>query len=930
MPAGLEGLFAGVGAASLVSQAQDIVAPAPATAAPRRADVPAPLAHVAWADAWLARVAGREDVVATPSVSPRPALGLPMPVPALPEPTSAAQPFRAVSVTADPRLPERARPITPETPVAQPAAVAAPAHPAARAESLPSPVYLQPETAPAPQVRRPVDAPLAAPVAAVRVATPQVEMRAVEPAAPLAPAPVVTGAPVVTAAPQSTATETAQPQAPVAAPAPAAQAAPAPLALPLELSLAAPTLGLGAGLASSPVAAALGERGIAPTSAPLAPAIARAHSPLSHIAWADAWLHRFTGGVAPEALPVVGPDPRAPQTVTPTARVTAAPALPVIAPLEEAPVAGRTTSAPRAQVPAPTPAAQVGAQPPAPVVAPTAAVAPPAPTVMAPPSPGISPSLFASPASPALGDLLGLPPAIMQRLAAAVAPPLAGPVTTVPGPALSTTAPALPGAAPVAGRAPSIQSLVSPEAPAPTPTAAPARPVLGRTPPTSPDRVDVGQPALGFRPGSVGMQMEAYAIEEKLRVSGLALDYVTPELHGAAQMYGFGPSEAVRAAHLAELGRPLMTALAATTGPHIGTVPSPSMPQVSAVSEPGSPPAVARPGAPAVAAGSPATFAAAAPTPTASPAARLAPSLQVVAGLPEPSPRGAFLNPRVAMEHLRTQPQQPGAPEGSGPQPLRTTEMAALDVLAAQAIAGNEEIGSHVSGSALVEARAALGEDFVYAGNWAWSSPRSIEGEEQLEAAPVIKAARALARMAARGMPHVELPGAEASASPVAARAGAALQSWVTPGVSSSSSSSASSRGGYSTPASGGYVRTSTSGASSAASTSSAIAGLGGPGSDFQVPDWFESAARKLLADKGSDSSFGVPELLLINAAASSPARIAAAAAQDSAPAATHGGGGGGGGGGGDKKEEEIEELALEVYGEICRLIEAHRERGGD
>jgi hypothetical protein len=101
-------------------------------------------------------------------------------------------------------------------------------------------------------------------------------------------------------------------------------------------------------------------------------------------------------------------------------------------------------------------------------------------------------------------------------------------------------------------------------------------------------------------------------------------------------------------------------------------------------------------------------------------------------------------------------------------------------------------------------------------------------------------------------------------------------------------------------------------------------------GSDFQIPDWFEAAARKMLADKsGADDRMGLPELTLIGAAAtSSTTRLAASTGDTPAPTpSTAAAAPGGSGGDGD---EDIEDLAREVYDEICRLQEAARLRSGD
>jgi hypothetical protein len=889
MPAGLEGLFAGVGAASLVSQAQEMVASTSAAAPPRRADVPTPLAHVAWADAWLARVAGREDVVSSArEAGAVPSLPMTLPL--------AASPDLAVrSPAALGRAPRTATALT-ET-----IARGAEPRPLPLAATSTAPVYVTPEAGPRPAQ----NIPFAPPVATVNVPAPRAEL-------PRVVAPVTETTRPAAASADGTAAPTST--APAAAPG-------APAIEPLLMQLAAPGLGLGAGLAASPVATALGEAGIAATSAPLASAVERARAPMAHVAWTDAWLKRFTGGAA-DRMPVIAPETGRPAidvtrpglpaaaTGTTTFRNVEAPAQPVVTPEILSPASRAATplrpaaaapSAAAAAPQAPVATAPLGTVPERTTALPTVTAPSAAPDARSAPSLGFAPSLFASPSAPALGDLLGLPPALMQRLSAQVHAHADGPVTTVPGA----------GVAPSAARAPSMASLALPipsASPATAATAATpvssARPVLGRTAPTSPDVVDVGQPAMGFRPGAVGMQMESYAIEEKLRVSGLSNEYVSPELYAAAQVYGFGATDAARAGQLAELGRPLLTALAATTA-----LPAAGRAQAAA---PGATPIV--PGAAPAPESRPLGALAASATPGESPLARLAPSIQMIAGLPEPTPRGAFLYSQPAMARLRQMPGVPGAEADVGQHAATPHQLAAIDVLAAAAVAGDESVGSSMSSSALESARESLGDDFVYAGSWTWQQPVLEDGGD-FASAPVVRAARALARMASRNLPIVE-PSAPAPASTIA--------SYV-----SSSQSPASRAPSTSTMVQSGRAATPSSGASTTSSSSPGVAGLAAGAGDFQVPDWFEAAARKLLQEKGSDDSFGIPELTLIQAASASPMRIAAAEARDSAPTAAAGGGGGGGGSSDQKKSEDVEELALEVYKEFCRLVEANRERNG-
>jgi hypothetical protein len=101
-------------------------------------------------------------------------------------------------------------------------------------------------------------------------------------------------------------------------------------------------------------------------------------------------------------------------------------------------------------------------------------------------------------------------------------------------------------------------------------------------------------------------------------------------------------------------------------------------------------------------------------------------------------------------------------------------------------------------------------------------------------------------------------------------------------------------------------------------------------GGGFEIPEWFEAAARKMMADKGgSDDRLGLPELTLIGAAAqSSTTRLAADKGEGvSSLAATATAGSGGGD---DKAKEDLYDLAREIYDEISRLSDIARQRSGE
>jgi hypothetical protein len=94
---------------------------------------------------------------------------------------------------------------------------------------------------------------------------------------------------------------------------------------------------------------------------------------------------------------------------------------------------------------------------------------------------------------------------------------------------------------------------------------------------------------------------------------------------------------------------------------------------------------------------------------------------------------------------------------------------------------------------------------------------------------------------------------------------------------------------------------------------------------DFPLPDWFEAAAKKLLGGDRSDDKFGIPELTMIQSVSSQPSqRIAAKEVGETAPAAPAAGGSAK-----QQKKDDIEQIAREVYAELCRMNDAHLLRSG-
>jgi len=713
---------------------------------------------------------------------------------------------------------------------------------------------------------------------------------------------------------------------------------------------------------------------------------------------------------AAQVSPVARPGAGAPRTVAPSATVTpasgatTAPPSVVTAEPTGAPLHPASSGTPHPLSPAAslaTAALPAGVQPeaaPAPRAQPIGfAPAPFSPTTFAT---GLLSALVASPAAPALADLLGLPAPMFASSGTLIER-----LTTVQRPSAVARS-AMPELVYPRLEAPQPQSLPQPQ-PQPQTTAAPAPRSPGRlpsvpetpvasvtpevstpmvaasfSPPTIVERAtapqvagqarepeeaaelhaiaapeaEVGEapssptsPVAGtsMRPGSLGAKVEAFAMVERLRSTGLALDFISPELYAAARTYGFNGADAARAAHLAEAGFPVLAALAAgadmalssfyPSGYPSGHAASPPSSMTPASSRAASAPGLVLPTA-AMPSQKTASAAQAARAGIPSSGARAgSPAADLTPLVPGAMPRGAFLLPRVARELLS------GRAPGEAPYSVLPMELAALDVLAAGAVASSD--GS--SDTPVGAARQAFGDDLTLAAHWgAASTP------EAREASPLVRAARAMALAAASvvpgggvtgGMPGFSggfvMPGVAGSTPTtdvVPRDVGLALQALVapsapTPQVAPAHSVSSSFAGrqvarpaflpstspqATSAPAAAELVKT-------GASESGRSAGAG-----FEIPDWFEAAARKMLADKsGADDRLGLPELTLIGAAAtSSTTRLAADKGEGvSSLKATASAGGGGD----EKGKDDVHDLAREIFEEIRRLQEAAHLRSG-
>lgn len=92
------------------------------------------------------------------------------------------------------------------------------------------------------------------------------------------------------------------------------------------------------------------------------------------------------------------------------------------------------------------------------------------------------------------------------------------------------------------------------------------------------------------------------------------------------------------------------------------------------------------------------------------------------------------------------------------------------------------------------------------------------------------------------------------------------------------------------------------------------------------IPPWFEEAARRMFEDKAGDG-ISLAEMTLVTAA---PARHVAASPKTASASSQPPQAQGGSETGANEPTADVEQLAREVYAEICRFIEVARERNGD
>ncbi|HUH02720.1 MAG TPA: hypothetical protein VML75_12060 [Kofleriaceae bacterium] len=100
-------------------------------------------------------------------------------------------------------------------------------------------------------------------------------------------------------------------------------------------------------------------------------------------------------------------------------------------------------------------------------------------------------------------------------------------------------------------------------------------------------------------------------------------------------------------------------------------------------------------------------------------------------------------------------------------------------------------------------------------------------------------------------------------------------------------------------------------------------------GAQPDLPDWFESAARRMMEENQGSDGMSLAEMTLVTAA---PARHIAASTRsaDSSPAASMNATSPSQGSDGAKESPDVEALAQEIFAEVCRMFEIVKERNGD
>lgn len=572
-------------------------------AAPTRA-----VDHLTWSDRWLARFAGASPVALhsfeqgdeRPSLRPL-AAGAPEVV--YVHPSLAPESIAAVAARSTPVAPIDAR-------RERPAPVALPPSAALRiddGEAVSDAIFAAIAAASAPRRPAPAGEPSRLSAEAARAASPS--------SPPVAPSPVASGSPGVEAF------EPARSMAPVDLIAARGAASVADLA-----SVAAPVspdAGLAAGLASSPMAAALAAvlpmapapvfdpralRGAAIAEAYLGGLIARASSPIGVLAGAPTAANLAEVGAA-EA------DGSAPATwalrdlaLAPVQLrlAAAAPDRTFLALGGDVPVALRASRAEAAihRAPSPTAAASWA-------VSPAAAMAPTAPSFAAPPV-GASPTMAGSPtmaASPSIAaveaaaqeaaaaDLEAAAssasassateaarpaPSATERelvvlrnalLASASSPtsiplvhganaPLVSATTAVPSAAMPYVLPALGGVG--HGESSPLGAAMARHAAAQLADDDGDRPSMSLVAGPASTGASTHTPGAYGRPGSLAESALAWSIAESRTAGGLSFDFVTPEMVLAARVYGLPAGAAADAMRVAAGGPTAMASLAAS------------------------------------------------------------------------------------------------------------------------------------------------------------------------------------------------------------------------------------------------------------------------------------------------------------------------------------------------------------------------------
>lgn len=223
----------------------------------------------------------------------------------------------------------------------------------------------------------------------------------------------------------------------------------------------------------------------------------------------------------------------------------------------------------------------------------------------------------------------------------------------------------------------------------------------------------------------------------------------------------------------------------------------------------------------------------------------------------------------------------------------------------------------------------------------AWMAAAGTTAAGAPASAPALAGTGVAATRGATAMVGAELPRSDRpELQAVAARAGESLQSFVAPSAAPEAAASERASATASARSTGAVHRAPTAAQPLVTGPSRAnvtavqemirSAQQKRTAGDNSIPPWFEEAARRMFQEGSDSGGISLAEMTLVTSA---PARMVAASpksASGSSASARPAAATGGSEGHDAEPTANVEEIAREVYAEICRMIESARNRNGD